>query len=184
MYTEQILIDVRSSQWANFKAYAIGGFVLIFCLALGNTFGAALALFTICWMAWKWLEVSNRRFIVTNQRIVRQQGIFVRETNDIELVRVHDVRLYEPYFLRLFGLGHVVVTSMQYGSHHLLFEAVPNAYHLRESIRGIAENGGNWIYTAPAQQSDILASRGEGQHQLLSGKPHDNYGNYLQSGPY
>src|SRR6185503_7905019 len=46
---------------------------------------------------WKWLEIKSRIYELTSERIKTSQGIFTRRTDELELYRVKDVTLVEPF---------------------------------------------------------------------------------------
>src|SRR5437867_1706629 len=83
----------------------------------------------------KWLRNRCRRYQVTTERIHLRQGVFARKTDDLELYRIRDYVLDEPFFLRLFGLGNVVLSTDDQTSATLVIRAVPQVQALRDQIR-------------------------------------------------
>jgi uncharacterized membrane protein YdbT with pleckstrin-like domain len=83
----------------------------------------------------KWLRNRCRRYQVTTERIHLRQGVFARKTDDLELYRIRDYVLDEPFFLRLFGLGNVVLSTDDQTSPNLVIRAVPQVETLRDQIR-------------------------------------------------
>ena len=53
---------------------------------------------------WKWLVVRCTEMTLTNQRLKIRSGVFSRKTNELELYRVKDTTLDEPFILRLVSL--------------------------------------------------------------------------------
>ena len=76
-----------------------------------------------------------RRYRVTTQRIVYSTGVFNRATEELELYRVKDIRLEEPFLLRMFGLGNVVMLTSDRTSPEFRIHAVKGASGLLDSIR-------------------------------------------------
>ena len=84
---------------------------------------------------WKWLEIKSRAYELTTERIKASQGIFTRRTDELELYRVKDVTLVEPFFLRLCGLGNIVITTNDASTPSLTIPAVRRVRELREELR-------------------------------------------------
>jgi len=84
---------------------------------------------------WKWIENRCRVFEVTTQRIRVTQGVFTKTTNELELYRVTDTTLVEPFWYRQFGAGNIILTTNDVSSPTLTLEAIKGAADLREQIR-------------------------------------------------
>jgi len=89
--------------------------------------------------AWKWLELRCRVYEVTTERIKVSRGIFSRRTDEMELYRVKDLTLIEPFFFRLFGLGSVIITTNDASTPTLTIHAVRRVKELREELRQAVE---------------------------------------------
>lgn len=87
----------------------------------------------------KWLNVCTVRYEVTTQRLRITSGILARRVEEVELYRVKDTALLQPFFLRLFKLAHVVVFTSDRTTPTIIIRAVPKARELRERIRTCAE---------------------------------------------
>jgi len=85
--------------------------------------------------AWKWLELKCRVYEVTTERIKVTRGIFSRRTDEMELYRVKDLTLIEPFFFRLCGLGSVIITTNDASTPTLTIHAVKRVKELREQLR-------------------------------------------------
>src|SRR6185369_16682455 len=72
------------SQWGPVASLALAGSALI----------PALTALT------KWVQNRCRRYRVTTERIHFQRGVFARKTDDLELYRVKDYVLVEPFLFR------------------------------------------------------------------------------------
>ena len=70
---------------------------------------------------------------LTNQGLKRITGILNREKDEIELYRIKDTRLEEPFLLRMLGLGNVKVVSSNRFMKHLLLKAIENAEGVQEN---------------------------------------------------
>lgn len=104
------------------------------------TFISCIFILPIPLAFWNWLQVRHTHLILTNQRIIMSGGVFSRLTLEIELYRVRDVAVEEPFLYRLFGLGHVVVYSTDKTTSMVRLMAFKNPHWLKEQIRQWAEH--------------------------------------------
>ena len=88
---------------------------------------------------WRYLTLKFFRYRVTTERVGLTRGVLTKRTDSIELYRVKDTTLIEPFFLRLFGLSDVVLNSSDRTTPLLVLHAVPNGLALREQIRANVE---------------------------------------------
>lgn len=114
------------SQLINIKCY-------LFCGAL---FWVVIPLFVIFW---KYLKVRSSIFEFTSERLIIRKGIFNKLTDQIELYRVKDIRLEEPFLMRIFGLGNIILVTSDKTLGNILLPAMSNAEDLKDKIRHIVE---------------------------------------------
>ena len=88
---------------------------------------------------WKWIENRCRIYEITTERIKVTQGVFSRRTEEVELYRIRDYRLEEPFWIRLFHLGNIALSTTDNSNTQLVIEAVPDADELRNQIRKYVE---------------------------------------------
>jgi uncharacterized membrane protein YdbT with pleckstrin-like domain len=88
---------------------------------------------------WKYLELKCFRYSVTTERVGLRRGILTKRTDSIELYRVKDTTVIEPFFLRLFGLADIALTSSDRTTPLIVLHAVPHGMDLREKIRANVE---------------------------------------------
>jgi len=84
---------------------------------------------------WKWIENRCRVYEITTQRIRITTGVFTKRTEELELYRVRDTSLVEPFLYRLFGAGNIEVVTMDVTTPGLTLEAIKDAAAVREEIR-------------------------------------------------
>lgn len=123
---ETLIWEGSPSQWTNFKVFLVCG--LLFWLIV-----------PIFIALWRWLETSRNVFRVTTERVIVTQGVLSRRTDQLELYRAKDASLLEPFWLRLFKLGHVDLVTSDPTTPFLRLEAVPNPATLREQLRNAIE---------------------------------------------
>ncbi len=119
---EQLIWEGHPSQWTNFSTFLICG---LLCFLLLPIFYAL----------WRWLETSHYIYRVTSERVIITQGVLSKQTNQLELYRVKDTTLIEPFWLRLVSLGHVDLVTSDRVTPVLRIAAVPEAAELREQLR-------------------------------------------------
>lgn len=60
---------------------------------------------------YKLLEVSRDRFVITDSRVFRVWGVFSLQEAEMEIVRVLDITVERPWYLRLVGSGHLILEN-------------------------------------------------------------------------
>jgi uncharacterized membrane protein YdbT with pleckstrin-like domain len=84
---------------------------------------------------WKWLRTRTTKYHLTTERLHLTCGIFSRTTEDLELYRVKDYHIYEPFIMRMFGLADIVLNTMDDQNPTVNLKAVPDGKGLRDQIR-------------------------------------------------
>ena len=139
MSDEKAIFQGSPSQvlnWGVFAGCILGGlFLLVLCFIFHWWAFLLLLPVPASIAAWKWLEIRSRVYELTTERIKTSQGIFTRRTDELELYRVKDVTLVEPFFLRLCGLGNIVITTNDASTPNLTIPAVRGVRELREELR-------------------------------------------------
>jgi uncharacterized membrane protein YdbT with pleckstrin-like domain len=142
MSDEKTIFQGSSSQFLNVDVFAGCGLGAIALLVLSLVFwwGFLLLLpIPIGIAAWKWLELKCRVYEVTTERIKVSRGVLTRRTDEMELYRVTDLTLIEPFFFRLCGLGSVIITTNDKSTPTLTIHAVKGVKELREELRRAVE---------------------------------------------
>jgi uncharacterized membrane protein YdbT with pleckstrin-like domain len=123
METQETLIwEGHPSQWTNFGLFLICG---VLCFLVVPIFVAL----------WRWIETRSFRYRITSERVIITQGVFSKRTDQLELYRVKDTILLEPFWLRMVSLGNVMLTTSDRVTPELQIAAVPEASALREQLR-------------------------------------------------
>ena len=135
------------SQWTNFGVY-------FFCLVLIAAIGAAywfyfaatvgpIALTALAvpllWMFARWLGTRFHVYEITSERIKITRGLLSRHTTELELYRVRDYSLIEPFWLRLVGCGNILLATSDRTTPQVMLRAVPRANTLKDQIRAHTE---------------------------------------------
>ena len=102
-------------------------------------FVACVLLVPIPWAFWRWLQVRNTTYTLTDQRLKTTRGVFTRTTEDLELYRVRDSRFEQDLAERLLGLGQVVLFTTDETSPEIRMTFIKDAEAVREKIRTLVE---------------------------------------------
>ena len=123
---EELIWRGSPSQIVNLKTFVTALFLCVLIVPIFVAF-------------WKWLETRCFRYELTTQRLKIRKGVFSRHTDELELYRVKDTALVEPFVYRLFSLGRIVLQTSDQTTPVVVIEAVPRAERLRDCIRDIVE---------------------------------------------
>jgi uncharacterized membrane protein YdbT with pleckstrin-like domain len=140
--SETVVWEGNPSQMTNFGTYLACALVAAAIIVAGAMIRpeAYWVLFVPALIAlWRYLTLKFFRYRVTTERVGLTRGVLSKRTDSIELYRVKDTTLIEPFFLRLFGLSDVVLNSSDRTTPLLVLHAVPNGLTLREQIRANVE---------------------------------------------
>jgi uncharacterized membrane protein YdbT with pleckstrin-like domain len=88
---------------------------------------------------WKWLVVANTKYELTTQRLRTRTGVFNKRLDELELYRVRDYKLEQPWFLRLFSLSNIVLQTSDKSTPQVVLRAIPRGDFLREQMRTYVE---------------------------------------------
>jgi membrane protein YdbS with pleckstrin-like domain len=119
---EKIIWEGSPSQWTNFDTYVL-------------CFFFSWLVIPIFIALWQYLVVKLWKIEVTDQRIIEIKGVLSKTTDELEHYRVKDIRLEEPFFLRLVGLSNIVLNTSDRTHPRVRIPAIQNGKALREELR-------------------------------------------------
>lgn len=119
---ETLIWEGHPSQWTNFPVFLLCALLCWLVIPLFIAFA-------------RWLQTRCFVYRITSERIVISQGVFTKRTDELELYRVKDTALVEPFWLRLVSLGHIDLTTSDRTTPAARIAAVPGAAALREELR-------------------------------------------------
>ncbi|MEM8954720.1 MAG: PH domain-containing protein [Verrucomicrobiota bacterium] len=137
MEDEPVIWRGSPSQLLNLKVFVLVGLMLL-GLGIGAIFFwpvIFLAVLPLGWVAWEFFVVRCRVFELTSQRLRLYEGVLSRRLDDVELYRVKDTAIEQPFWLRLFGLATVVVETSDRSHATIRIEAIGDAMDVREEVR-------------------------------------------------
>lgn len=76
---------------------------------------------------YKVLEVARDRFVITDSRVFRVWGVFSLKEAEMEIVRVLDITVEQPWYLRMVGAGHIVLENAGQQQGLRRIELIPQA---------------------------------------------------------
>ena len=131
------------SQWTNFGTYlfclllAAGVLAVYFLIPAANQKPLVLLglLVPALWLLSAWIGIRCRRYEITSERVKITTGLLSRQTNELELYRVRDYSVIEPFWLRLVGCGNIVLVTADRTTPQIVLRAVPRAQSLKDQIR-------------------------------------------------
>ena len=91
------------------------------------------------WALGRWVGTKCRRYEITSERIKVTTGLLSRQTSELELYRVRDYSVVEPFLLRLVGCGHIMLVTADRTTPQMVLRAVPHAATLKDQIRTYTE---------------------------------------------
>lgn len=75
---------------------------------------------------WKMASLLVTRYELSSQRLLCRDGLLSRTTEHLELYRVRDYQLQEPFYLRLAGLSNILILSNDQTNPHFIIEGIEN----------------------------------------------------------
>ena len=111
-----------SSQWVNFFPFL-----------------ACLLIIPIPYAIYRWLAVRCTRFALTNQRFRISRGILSKHYDDLELYRVKDITLAQPFIQRVLGLGTVTMITSDATTPTILLPAIKEPLAVLDRVRAEVE---------------------------------------------
>ena len=84
-----------------------------------------------------WVSRSHTRYRLTSERLEIRTGRITHTSRTVDLFRVQDLEIAEPFFLRMRGAGHLVIRSQDAGEPEVVLRAVPGVRALHETIRSL-----------------------------------------------
>ena len=76
---------------------------------------------------------------LSSERLLYGRGVFSRVTDQLELYRVRDYTLLEPFHLRIFGLSNILIVSSDRTNPRLMIQGISNGREVLQLIRDRVE---------------------------------------------
>lgn len=108
--------------------------------------GCFILCFLFCWLIVpifiglrRFLETKNQVFELTNERLKTTQGIFSKVTESLELYRVKDIEVLQPFIYRIVGLENIKVNTSDLSSPEILIDGISQSVGLPDKLRNQVE---------------------------------------------
>ena len=108
--------------------------------------GCFILCFLFCWLIVpifiglrRYLETKNQVFELTSERLKMTEGIFSKVTETLELYRVKDIEVLQPFIYRTFGLENIKVNTSDLSSPVILIDGVSQKIGLADKLRNQVE---------------------------------------------
>ncbi|MET0156179.1 MAG: PH domain-containing protein [Rickettsiales bacterium] len=156
-YKEQLIFHGTPSHWINFNAYVKAVLITLFAMSAPKIWDNVIALvLPDAFKSWRdyymwgavalffvmpiyafslWLRTYFHRYTVTSERFSEARGVFTRHTEELELYRIKDISLYEPFSLRVFGCSNIILTTSDRNSPVSVIFGVRNGRQLLDDVR-------------------------------------------------
>lgn len=85
------------------------------------------------------LLIRSTIFEITTQRVFYTTGILSKQRDQLEIYRIKDMQVLEPFFLRMFGLGNIVLETSDHSHPQFEMNAVPRPRELADQLRHYVE---------------------------------------------
>ena len=76
---------------------------------------------------------------LTTERLKITEGVFSKVTDTLELYRVKDIEMRQPFLYRMFHVENISVTTSDTSSPLVFLEAIPSAVSFADKIRNRVE---------------------------------------------
>lgn len=87
----------------------------------------------------EYFRIKNIRYVITDQRVICEKGVFGKVMDQIEMYRIRDLRVTRSFFERIFNVGSVEIISNDKTDGSFIIRCIPNPVGVKEHIRNRAE---------------------------------------------
>jgi uncharacterized membrane protein YdbT with pleckstrin-like domain len=93
---------------------------------------------------------SNRKYVVTNYRVIQLSGVFSKSVTDSSLEKVNDVKMSQSFLGRMFGFGDIeILTASELGVN--MFKHIGNPIQYKAAMINAKEK----LERVPAQAAPV-----------------------------
>lgn len=87
----------------------------------------------------RYIRVKSHTYELTEQRLRERSGVFSRHISELELYRVRDISIEQPFLQRLFGCGRIVLGTSDRSAPLMVLEAIPDPLAVANQLREFVE---------------------------------------------
>jgi len=137
-----LLILPRMKRYATAAALSYGAVWLLFhweALAVARPYFARVptqwvGVFPLAAMGWRMVTLACIRYEITPRYLRISHGVFSRWTDQIDLYRVKKAAVWQPWWLRVFRRGMIVVRSSDPTLDVMWLEGIKKPFAVREEL--------------------------------------------------
>ena len=130
MENEKIIWQGNSSLISNFGRFMIG--IILTLTVVGAIVG-------IPYIIWTYLVIKNKKYELTQERLILRSGVLNKKIEELELFRVRDYSIEKPFIYNIFGLGNIILTSSDKTNPYIKLEALKDIEDLKNKIRNAVQ---------------------------------------------
>ncbi len=142
---ETILLETRQHWFVLLRNVLVEGVLTIAVIALVSailTLTEDYEWVVICYLLvippiisglFDFFQWFNRKYIITNLRVIQMSGVINKDVIDSSLEKVNDVKLTQSFFGRIFNFGDVeILTASELGTN--LFKTIGRPVHFKTTM--------------------------------------------------
>lgn len=130
MENEKIIWQGNSSLISNFGSFMVG--IILTLTVVGAIVG-------IPYIIWTYLVIKNKKYELTQERLILRSGVLNKKIEELELFRVRDYSIEKPFIYNIFGLGNIILTSSDKTNPYIKLEALKDIEDLKNKIRNAVQ---------------------------------------------
>ena len=106
---------------------------------ISNFWSYLLLFWTVIIPIWIYLVTRFTKYELNSERLIIKKGILSQNIEETELYRIKDYSIFKPFFLRIFGLGNLVLTSSDKNNKYTNLLAIKDVEKIKDLIRDHVE---------------------------------------------
>ena len=130
MENEKIIWQGNSSLISNFGSFMIG--IILTLTVVGAIVG-------IPYIIWTYLVIKNKKYELTQERLILRSGVLNKKIEELELFRIRDYSIEKPFIYNIFGVGNIILTSSDKNNPYIKLEALKDIEDLKNKIRNAVQ---------------------------------------------
>ncbi len=145
-----LIMTEETSLWKGCTSHLVHfwTYFLWFIVAAGIAVAAVVLLIPLLFVALllpligmlaRYIITRSTVYELTTQRLRKTSGVFNKHLDELELYRVKDSTLEQPFLLRVFGLGNVMIVSSDATMPEVRISGIADAFDVREKLRVAVE---------------------------------------------
>ena len=106
---------------------------------ISNFWTYVFTFWTIIIPIWVYLATRFTKYELNSERLKIKKGVLSQNIEETELYRVKDYSIFKPFFLRIFGLGNLVLTTSDKNNKYVRLLAIKEIEEIKDMIRTYVE---------------------------------------------